>query len=154
MTTFYIKKGRRYVPVSEYDSDLMDAYPYGTHLVVVKPGSTSRKYTIDPAFAPMIAAGEFARDRMCTALHEASQARPKSPIATEEQQKAWKQLQTAFGAQLFFLEYPSMNEVAEAGIKAMQEEAEKMLENPAVRKAYERFLMVYELAKDHTNEVA
>jgi hypothetical protein len=31
------------------------------------------------------------------------------------------------------------------------EEAEKLLTNPSVRKAYERFLLIAELTKDHTN---
>ena len=31
---YYIKEGRRYVPVAEYDQDLMDSFPKGTHIVV------------------------------------------------------------------------------------------------------------------------
>lgn len=150
MTTYYTKKGRRYVPMGEYYHDQLRTYPYGTHLIVAKPGSTICKYTIDPDFAPMIAAGEYAKDRICEALHKASGARTKSPQVTAEQQKAWKQLQKVYGDQLFFLEYASMYEVTEAGIKAMQDEADKMLKNPAVRKAYEQFLIVCKLANNHS----
>ena len=59
---FYEKVGRRYVPVSEYDSDLLDAFPKGTHIVMCYPGGQSRRYQIDPAYAPMIAAGRVAEE--------------------------------------------------------------------------------------------
>lgn len=43
-----MKDGRRYVPVSEYDSDIMEGYPEGAHLIVCHPGSTIRRYNVDP----------------------------------------------------------------------------------------------------------
>jgi len=150
--TFYIKKGRRYVPVSDYDSDLCDSYSYGAHLLLVKPGMKSRKSIVDPAFAPMIAAGMFARDEMTKAVREASECQPGTKPITEEQRRAWEQLKKAFGDDRYHLWWPSAAEVVDAGVKSMQQEAAKMLENPAVKKAYERFLMVAELAKEHMNE--
>ena len=36
----------------------------------------------------------------------------------------------------------------------MMIEAEKLLENPTVRKAFEKFLFVAELAKEHSKEKA
>jgi hypothetical protein len=36
--TFYRKRGRRYVPVNEYDQELLDSFPQGTHLVMCYPG--------------------------------------------------------------------------------------------------------------------
>jgi hypothetical protein len=45
----------------------------------------------------------------------------------------------------------SAREAAEMAVKAMADEADKLLANPAVRKAYEKFLFVAELTKDHTN---
>jgi hypothetical protein len=41
---------------------------------------------------------------------------------------------------------------AEEGVKAMMQEVEKLLENPTVRKAYERFLFVAELTKEHNGK--
>lgn len=150
--TFYIKKGRRYVPVSDYDSDLCDSYSYGAHLVVVKPGMKSRRSLVDPAFAPMIAAGMFACDAMTKAVIEASECQPGTKPITQEQKAAWEQLKKAFGNERYHLSWPSAFDVVEVGVRAMQEEADKMLENPAVRKAYERFLMMVELTREHTNE--
>lgn len=152
--TYYIKKGRRYVPVSDYDSDLCDSYSYGAHLILVKQGMKSRRSIIDPAFAPLIAAGMYARDEMANAVREASECQPGTKPITEEQRAAWKQLKNAFGDERYHLLWPSTFEVVDAGVKAMEQEAAKMLENPAVKKAYERFLMVAELAKEHKNEDA
>jgi hypothetical protein len=69
---------------------------------------------------------------------------------TLEQKEAWDRLSASFGQERFPLEYCSYREAAEAGVKAMQAEADKLLENPSVRKAYERFLLVATLTKDHS----
>jgi hypothetical protein len=148
-TIFYKKQGRRYIPISEYDNDLLDSFTKGTHLVQVYPGGSSRRYNIDPAYAPMIAAGRVAEDAICKAISKASELRPKSTPTTEGQRRAWRKLAKEFGDDLCTLHGLSVHDCAEAGVKAMMEEAEKLLENPSVRKAYERFLLICELTKDH-----
>jgi len=150
-TIFYKKEGRRYVPVYEYDQTLLDAFPKGTHLVDVYPGGSSRRYNVDPAYAPMIAAGRVAEDAISKSIMDASALRvpEREQPLTPEQLKAWKALAKAFGKEQYALEWCSYREAAEAGVKAMQTEAEKLLSNPSVRKAYERFLLVAELTKDH-----
>jgi hypothetical protein len=150
---YYEKRGRRYVPVAEYDNDLLDAFTKGTHLVQVYPGGASRRYNIDPAYAPMIAAGRVAEDAICRAISKASELRPKQTPITEAQQKAWKKLAKAFGDELCTLNGLSVRDCAEAGVQAMQEEANKLLTNPAVRNAYEQFLLVCELTRKNIDNV-
>lgn len=150
--TFYKKVGHRYIPVSEYDNALMDALPNGAHLIIVNPGGKSTRYNIDPALAPMIAAGRYAEDKMLDVMHKMSEARPSVTLLTEEQQQAWKIMQEALGEDRFYLTYPSHFEIVQEGIKAMQNEAEKMLTNPSVKKAYEHFLLVAELTKEEHND--
>jgi hypothetical protein len=150
-TIFYKKEGRKYVPVYEYDQTLLDAFPKGTHLVDVYPGGSSRRYNIDPNYAAMIAAGRVAEDAISKALMKASDLRPKNAPLTEEQRLAWNNLVKEFGEEARCLEWPSAREACEAAVKAMQVEADKLLANPSVRKAYERFLFIAELTKDHTN---
>lgn len=153
-TTFYKKVGRKYVPVSYYDSELFDAVPEGAHLVVKHRGTESRRYNIDPALAPLIAAGMHAKDRMTMTLMTASELRmPKSqqPL-TEEQRAAWNNLAKSFGKEMYTLEWPSYAEIAEAGVKALQEEADKLLSHPSVRSAYEHFLFTAKLAYEANNE--
>jgi len=151
-TIFYIKKGRRYIPHSTYSNEFCDSFPKGTHLVDVYPGGSSRRFNIDPAYAPMIAAGRVAEDAMSRAISAASELRPKQTPLTEGQRKAWRKLAKEFGDELATLNIASARDIAEAGVKAQMAEAEKLLIIPAVRKAYERFLFVAELTKDHKNE--
>ena len=145
---YYVKEGRRYKPVAEYDNDLMDSFHKGNHLVMVYPGGTSRRFNIEPALAPMIAAGRFAEDAICTAMAKASELRPQRTLLTEAQRNAWRALADAFGDELCTLSGASVRDCAEAGVKAMQEEADKLMQHEAVRQAYEQFLLVCELTKN------
>jgi hypothetical protein len=148
---YYEKRGRRYVPVAEHDYELHDAMPKGNHLIMCYPGGQSTRYNIDPALAPMIAAGRVAEDRMSEAVRKASEMRPRQTPLTEGQRRAWRKLAKEFGDELATLNCASARDIAEAGLKAMQEEADKLLTNPTVRKAYERFLFVAELSKETHN---
>jgi hypothetical protein len=146
---YYEKIGRKYVPVSEYDNDFLDSFTKGTHLVMSYPGGKSTRYNIDPDYAAMIAAGRVAEDAICKAISKASELRPKSTPITVGQKRAWENLAREFGDELCTLNGLSVHDCAEAGVKAMQEEADKLLANPIVRKAYEKFLFVVELTKEH-----
>ena len=144
---YYEKRGRRYYPVMENDYELHDAVPKGNHLIMCFPGGRSTRYNIDPALAPMIAAGRVAEDRMSEAVRKASEMRPRRKELTHDQQRAWTRLNRAMGDDIYTIEVASARDIAEAGLKAMQAEAEQLLTNPAVKLAYEQFLLVCELTK-------
>ena len=146
---FYEKVGRRYVPVAEYDNTLMDSFPKGDHLVMCYPGGSSRRFNINPAYAPMIAAGRVAEDAISKAVVKASEMRPHNKPITEKQKKAWEALAKAFGDDRYYVELPSAREIAEEGVKAMTLEAEKLLENESVRKAYDHFMLMCQLVKEN-----
>jgi hypothetical protein len=150
--TFYVKEGRNYVPVREYDNELMDAYQRGTHIVVSEPGHKLTRYNIDPELAPLIAAGTFAVDKISAKIVEKSNLRlggvdNRASTITEGQRAAWEKLVEVFGDSARQLEWPSAREAAEAGVNALIEEANKKLHHPQVKKAYEQFMLVYSLAK-------
>jgi hypothetical protein len=149
---YYEKKGRRYVPVSEYDSEYLDSFSKGTHIVMCYPGGQSRRYNIDPAYAPMIAAGRVAEDAICGAIRKASEMRPQRIPLTPGQLKAWKKLAKEFGDDLATLNINSARDIAEAGIQAQIAEAEKLLTHEAVRKAYDHFMLICQLVKDKQKE--
>jgi hypothetical protein len=149
--TYYKKRGRRYIPVAEYDSELVDSFPIGTHLVQSYGGGQLRKFNIDPAYAPMIAAGRVAEEAICEALRQASDLRPSREPLTAEQREAWKNLQNAFGDSIHALQWPAAREACEQAVMAMAQEAEKLLENPGVRAAYDHFILMCELTKKHDN---
>jgi hypothetical protein len=149
---FYEKVGRRYKPVYEYDQTLMDAMPKGAHLICVYPGGRSTRYSINIAYAPMIAAGRVAEDKISEVIRKATDLRPRNKPITKKQKEAWDNLVKEFGEDARMLEWPSAREACEVAVKAMQDEAEKLLSNPSVKKAYDHFLLVCELTKEETNE--
>lgn len=153
-TIFYKKVGRRYIPVSEYDNEYLDSFPKGDHLVSVYPGGSSRKFRIDPNYAALIAAGRVAEDAISKHIMETSALRvpDKEKPLTEEQRNAWEAFSKAMGKEVYALEYCSYREAAEAGVKAMMEEADKLMTNPTVRKSFEKFLMICELTKEQNGQ--
>lgn len=151
-TIFYVKKGRRYVPHSTYSSEFCDSFPKGTHLVQSYPGGSSRRFNINPAYAPMIAAGRVAEDAISKALMRASDLRPKEQPLTQEQRDAWEHLVKVFGPSARQLEWPSAREACEEAVKAMVKEADELLKHESVRKAYDHFLLMCELTKEVKND--
>lgn len=145
---YYEKIGRRYVPVYEYDQTLMDAFPKGTHLIQCYPGGRSTRYNVDPNYAAMIAAGRVAEDKISEAIRTASDLRTKSKPLTPGQKAAWENLVKEFGEEARMLEWPSAREACEQAVKAMQDEADKLMTNPTVKKAYDKFIMLCELTKE------
>jgi len=145
---FYKKEGRRYKPVYEYDQMLLDSFSKGTHLVEVYPGGSSRRYNINPNHAALIAAGRVAEEAMTKAISRASELKPRQTPLTEGQRAAWKKLAHEFGDELATLQISSARDIAEAGLKALQEEAEELMKHEGVRKAYEHFLLMCELTKE------
>jgi hypothetical protein len=148
---YYEKIGRRYVPVSEYDSEYLDSFSKGTHIVMCYPGGQSRRYNIDPNYAAMIAAGRLAEGGICEAMRKASEMRPQRTPITPGQKKAWNKLAKEFGDELCTLNCASIHDIAEAGVRAMQTEADKLMTHASVRAAYEQFLLVCALARPQEN---
>ncbi len=149
---YYEKIGRKYVPVSEYDSAYLDSFSKGTHIVMCYPGGQSRRYNVDPNYAGLIAASRVAEDAMCKALNKASELRPARTPITPAQQRAWKKLAKEFGDELCTLNGSSIHDIAEAGIKALQKEANVLYSNAAVKKAYDHFILLCELTKETNHD--
>ncbi len=144
---YYEKVGRKYVPVAEYDSEYLDAFPKGSTLVICHPGGQSRRFDINPDYAALIAAGRVAEDAMIQAMHKASELKPAKTPITEGQRKAWKKLAREFGTELCTLNGASSYDITQAGLKALEDEAAKLLTNAAVKAAYDQFLFVCALTK-------
>ena len=146
---FYKKVGRRYVPVYEYDQTLMDAFPKGNHLVMCYPGGQSRVYNIDPNYAALIAGARVARDPMHVAITQAAAMhRGKDKPLTKQQLAAWQHFREVMGEDGRYVHYQSVHDIADAGLKALEEEAAKLMSHPAVRDAYEQFQLVCKIVKE------
>lgn len=148
--TFYKKVGRKYVAVAEYDDQLMNSFPEGCHIIICHPGGQIRRYKINPDYAAMIAAGTVAEDAISAKIVEATDCRPSRSPLTEEQRKAWRALSKAFGEENHALQWPSAREACQEAVKAMQKEADKLLSNPVVRKAYDHFILMCKLTQENT----
>jgi hypothetical protein len=146
---YYEKVGRRYLPVAEYDSEFFDRLHRGNHLIMCYPGGVSRRFNVDPDYAALIAAGRVAEDAMTRAINEASKLGPTKKPLTDEQRAAWDALADSFGDDLATLTGKSCADIARAGIEALQREADVLLSNPVVRKAYDHFILIAELTKEH-----
>ena len=144
---YYEKIGRRYHPVHEYDSTLLDSFPKGSHLVLVYPGGQSRRFNVEPNHVALIAASRIAEDAMCDALRKASEMRPQRTPITEGQRRAWRKLAKEFDDDLATLSLSCARDSADAGIQALQDEADKLMQHESVKNAYEQFLLVCELTK-------
>jgi hypothetical protein len=149
---FYEKQGRKYVPVAEYDNDWIDSFPKGNHIIMCYPGGSSRRFHIDPAYAPLIAASRVAEDAICSAMIAADEVKPSRTPLTEAERDAWQNLIDVWGDEARSLRRPAIRDIAEAGIKAMQDEAMKLMDHPSVREAYEHFLFVAALVKDENKK--
>jgi hypothetical protein len=147
---YYEKVGRRYRPVAENDYDMFDAFPKGAHLVMCYPGGQSRRFNINPNHAALLAASRVAEFAMTDALCKASEVRPSRTPITPEQQAAWNHLIEVFGQDARSLSLASARDIAEAGLKALQAEADRLMTHASVKSAYEQFLLVCELTKKET----
>jgi hypothetical protein len=96
----------------------------------------------------MIAAGHYAEEEISRAINMASELRPQRTPITLGQQKAWKKLAKEFGDDLATLSIGSARDLAEAGVNAMVIEAHKLLQNDAVKEAYDHFMFIAKLAYD------
>ena len=138
------------MPVYEYDSTLMDSFPKGSHLVISYPGGESRRFNIDPNYAALIAAGCVAEDAMRNAIRKAGemkQAAWDNVCLTNEQLAAWAHFKEVMGERGHYVQYNSIHDIAEAGLKALEAEAEKLMKHESVKHAYEQFLLVCKLTK-------
>jgi hypothetical protein len=150
---FYEKRGRRYVPVSEYDHQLLDAFPRGTHIVMCYPGGKSTRYNIDPNYAAMIAAGRIAEDAITQSIQYSTELRPMNREMDEDLQQRWKEFIATVPEHFrFMFTHGSARDAAEAGVQAMQKEADRLMQHESVRRAYEQFQLVCKLVSQDPNQ--
>lgn len=147
MTTFYKKVGRRYVPVLEHDDELLSSLEEGHHLISAIPGLRSTTHRVDPNHAPVLAVMKVAKEKMLEAMLEASKLRPQAKLLTSEQREAYQRLMDVLGDDKFYLQYDSMNDIIEAGIKTVVEDAAKLMDNETVKESWEHYAVIAELTK-------
>lgn len=150
--TYYKRVGRRYVPVAEYDNELLNSFSKGAHLVICKPGVTTKLYNIDAEYAPLIAAVNSMGEHLSHLIRHELEFKPVQTPITPEQKQAWENLALAFGNSLAPLQSESVFNVVEQAKRAIIDEAKLLLTNESVKLAYENFLLVAALTKEENRE--
>lgn len=152
-TVYYVKRGRRYHPISYYDHMLMsDGWPQGYHLVHVSKNGRTRRYNVDPDWAGVISALMAVRDELADLLSRASQPEPgqgsRSVPMSPELRDDWQRLVERHGQELAVMHYPSRIDIAEAVCMGLMERIQDTdWDRPAVQKALDHLLTVAKLSK-------
>jgi predicted dinucleotide-utilizing enzyme len=120
--------------------------PIGCHLIVVNRDGTHYRYDITPEWAPLIAAGVYAEDKLSRAIMEATDMRPSRTLLTSGQIEAWDILAKELGDEKHALTWPSAKEASEKAIQALIAESEKLMYNPTIKKAYDNFMLTVNLS--------
>lgn len=123
--TIYIKAGRRYKPIYEYDPKVCDSFPEGSHLVVCEPGHRLTRFRVDPDFAPVLAAIASGRDAMVTAIQSATMLRQRDGKLNAKELRAFEDWKRATGEETLLLERPSAADIFEAFEKALIDAANR-----------------------------
>lgn len=148
-TGIYKKVGRRYVEIGEYDPEYTDHVPNGVTMIVKQPGSQSNRYNVDPDILPLLAASIYCEDAISRAIYQAGELRPHDRKITPEQRAAFDAFLATMpedDSNRFLLTMGSAREAAEAGTRALVQEAQELLANDSIRAAYEHFMLLCKLS--------
>lgn len=149
---FYRRVGRRYEPVSSYDSEHMDSLPQGCHLIIIDQGWHSRRHNIDPNRAALLAAATLMEGRLSKIIQQATEIRPEKEPLTDEQRLAWRRLAESFDQNTIMLAWPSARQAAEKILEELTADAERLMTNPMVREAYNEFVAICRLTQESVND--
>lgn len=151
-TTYYVKEGRKYKPVAEYDEQLMASVPYGNTLIISQPNRRMRRFNIDPDHAPLLAALETSTDEITSIVVDAMSDIRQTAEYSDVNNEVWQKFKDELQGQLSVLYYPSAYDITRKLHTELVRDAVEIMENPSVKQAYENFKFVYELARNHENK--
>ncbi len=156
-TTLYkrVKKGSRnvYVPVAKYIPDSGERLSLGVHLQNVTENGWTRRFKVDPALVPFVAAAMILQPKLIDIMQEAEKFRIPTPlVSTPEQKAALDQVEVLFNRRFDTLQRDSIHDVSKNVLQVIQDAAVETLKNDTVRAAYEQFLLVVELTKEKSND--
>ena len=118
----YKKVGRQYVPVSsEFDASGLEK---GWYLVKIGEGFTSYRCNVNPDNVKVECAVRDAADKVVDILREAHKARPSKKL-TKEQKKDWDKLNAKHPGIFDFIQYDSLQRMAEEIVEKLLEESDK-----------------------------
>ena len=144
-TVYYKKEGRKFVPVSYYDSKMCDAVTEGATLIVKQKNLTMRRRNVDIDYAPILAATMATKESLSNTLIKASEARPHRKQLTEEELADWQSLIDKHGDNFQYIEYPSAYESVEAALEFLAKQVVTAHKNEAVLEAWNHYKLLVAL---------
>lgn len=144
-TVFYKKEGRKFVPVSYYDSAVRDSFEEGATLIVKQKNLTMRRHVVDIDYAPMLAAAMATKESISTVLCKASEARHRGQALTAEQLADWQSLMDKHGDDFRYIEYPSAYESVEAAVAFLADQVVDAHKNESVLEAWNHYKLLVAL---------
>lgn len=143
MTTLYEKINDEFIPVAEHISS--SSFPQGAHLVIVKPGVTSRVYNIEPETAATQAVIETYMSEISGIIYDAVQARPRTPL-TEQELNDYNELNEKTGGKLTVMTISSGRDVVKKINDFVANKVKESLNNPAIEQANENLKTIMRLS--------
>jgi hypothetical protein len=150
---YYKKVGRKYVPISVYDHNVLVSLPKGHHLVIVDDGFKSTYRNVTPDIVPVIAAAKIFEKNITSKLLEKSQSRTFSPELTPEQRKAWDVYYELIKDSNTISYGSPYSEIARSVTQILEDKTVEMMKNPAVKNAYDEFMVICKLALENEQNI-
>lgn len=147
--TYFKKNGRKYEPVC-FEAFDRDVFPYNASTLIVRhDSSTYYRYNIEPDAAQYVAGGLVLREMVADILVEMNKLYDKDHDAlTPEQLEAYENFNKALN-RTTYMYGKSIYEISDEICKKVTNVMIEKHKNPAVREAYEHYLMMVKLSEDN-----
>lgn len=147
--TYYRKNGDNYEPVY-FEVGERDVYPYNSNILIVRHDSvTYHRHDIDPDVAHYVAGGLVLRELVSNVLSEMNKLYDKDHDSlTPEQLEAYENLNKAL-KRTTYMYNKSIYDISDEICKKVTNVMIEKHKNPAVREAYEHYLMMVKLSEDN-----
>lgn len=139
---FYEKINGEFVPTRMWDPVLEESLDSGAWVTVVRPGISITRSMIDIDFAPLQAAGLLAQEQIAQAIY--NESRKNIPTSSSG---APDKIVESYNVFPHNMTRAQAQHIADAGVRAMQDQAQELLANPGVRAAYDQFMLICKLTK-------
>lgn len=142
----YKKVNKRYKKVAIYDNHFHDYYVPGHYLISVGKTFKTTRHNVRPDLVPLIAASIAFEEELTRNLVKNSNQYNHSIELTSEQKEAWDNFSKTVEKLKWAAYGPSYAEISRKATQKLIEDAAEIMEVPAVKQAYEEFLLVFKLA--------
>ena len=125
-----------------FDSRVWDSLPQGSHLIVVDGAWQAQRRNVRPDQARVLAVAKLLEKKLCDHISDALHFKPKKKMS-EEQIEAWNSVRDVLGETTLSTE--SVADAVQGAVESLEAECEEVLEDPAIKKAWEQLDLLISL---------